>query len=175
MKITKEPLNQATADRESQKPLQQSTFAQVDAESDEVTINNDHVLMPLINNQNYGYIGKFWVGSGEPQEIKILLDTGSANSWISGFDKEKTTDETFTEPESHGEVKITFGSGYLRGYFVTDQLTIGNSVDADDKLVLDDYMFGMVTEQTCFHDTFDAIIGLAYPEFAEPGVVPLFD
>ena len=36
-------------------------------------------------------------------------------------------------------------------------------------------MFGMVTEETCFHDTFDAIIGLAYPEFAEPGVVPLFD
>jgi len=33
----------------------------------------------------------------------------------------------------------------------------------------------MVTEQTCFHDTFDAIIGLAYPEFAEEGVTPLFD
>ena len=36
-------------------------------------------------------------------------------------------------------------------------------------------MFGMVTEETCFHDTFDAIIGLAYPEFAEPGVTPFFD
>ena len=150
-------------------------FAQTDEELAEVAISNDHVLMPLTNNQNYGYIGKFWVGSGEPQEIKILLDTGSANSWISGFDKEKTTDATFNEPESHGETKITFGSGYLKGYFVTDQLIIGSSSDAEDKLVLDDYMFGMVTEETCFHDTFDAIIGLAYPEFAEPGVVPLFD
>ena len=54
-------------------------------------------------------------------------------------------------------------------------MIIGSSSDAEDKLVLDDYMFGMVTEETCFHDTFDAIIGLAYPEFAEPGVVPLFD
>jgi len=66
MKITKEPLNQATADRESQKPVQQSTLAQIDEKLAEVAINNDHVLMPLINNQNYGYIGKFWVGSGEP-------------------------------------------------------------------------------------------------------------
>jgi hypothetical protein len=33
----------------------------------------------------------------------------------------------------------------------------------------------MVTEQSCFHDTFDAIIGMAYPEFAEPGVEPFFD
>lgn len=33
----------------------------------------------------------------------------------------------------------------------------------------------MVTEETCFHNTFDAIVGMAYPEFAEPGVVPFFD
>ena len=33
----------------------------------------------------------------------------------------------------------------------------------------------MVTEDDVFHDTFQAIIGLAFPEFAEPGVVPLFD
>lgn len=36
-------------------------------------------------------------------------------------------------------------------------------------------MFGYVSEQTCFNSAFDAIIGLAYPEFAEEGVVPLFD
>lgn len=33
----------------------------------------------------------------------------------------------------------------------------------------------MVTQETCFHNTFDAIVGMAYPEFAEPGVVPFFD
>jgi len=33
----------------------------------------------------------------------------------------------------------------------------------------------MVTEETCFHNTFDAIIGMAYPSFAEPGVKPFFD
>jgi hypothetical protein len=61
---------------------------------------------------------------------------------------------------------------------VEDRCTIGNpDVDASDseRLVIEQYTFGMVTEQTCFHDTFDAIVGLAYPEFAEPGVEPLFD
>ena len=33
----------------------------------------------------------------------------------------------------------------------------------------------MVTEETCFHNTFDAIVGMAYKEFAEPGVQPFFD
>ena len=33
----------------------------------------------------------------------------------------------------------------------------------------------MVIEQTCFSSKFDAIIGLAYPSFAEPGVTPLMD
>jgi len=57
-------------------------------------------------------------------------------------------------------------------------LTIGDPDDnapASSSLVISDYTFGMVTEQTCFHDTFEAIIGLAFPSFAEPGVVPLFD
>ena len=36
-------------------------------------------------------------------------------------------------------------------------------------------MFGLVTEENTFNDSFDAIIGMAYPEFAEPGVIPFFD
>ena len=38
-----------------------------------------------------------------------------------------------------------------------------------------EYTFGMVNEQTCFQSNFDAIVGLAYPEFAEPNVIPFFD
>ena len=33
----------------------------------------------------------------------------------------------------------------------------------------------MVIEETCFTKQFDAIIGLAYPQFAEPSVTPLMD
>jgi hypothetical protein len=47
--------------------------------------------MPMKNNNNYGYVGEYFLGSeggpedsctGELQKIRILLDTGSANSWI---------------------------------------------------------------------------------------------
>lgn len=75
-------------------------------------------------------------------------------------------------------MKITFGSGYLRGYFVNDQVTVGDVSEGaadDQRLTLGNYTFGMVTEETCFQDSFDAIIGMAYPEFAEPGIVPFFD
>ena len=36
-------------------------------------------------------------------------------------------------------------------------------------------MFGMVTKDTTFNEDFDAIIGMAYPEFAFPDTVPFFD
>ena len=36
-------------------------------------------------------------------------------------------------------------------------------------------MFGLVTKETVMDDTHDAIIGLAYPELAEKGIVPFFD
>lgn len=98
--------------------------------------------MPLTNNNNYGYVGEFYLGSvgsstdestGSLQKIRILLDTGSANSWIrskqaltedSGealaFDPEESRGGTFEEPDDDHKqnVHITFGSGSLRGYFV---------------------------------------------------------
>ena len=40
---------------------------------------------------------------------------------------------------------------------------------------MENYMFGLVTENSAFTENFDAIVGMAYPEFAEPGVVPFFD
>ena len=88
--------------------------------------------------------------------------------------------DTFHEPDEENRdiIRITFGSGYLEGYFVEDQCTIGDvseNADTSAQLVLDTYTFGMVTEQTCFHDSFDAIVGMAYPSFAEPGITPFFD
>ena len=37
--------------------------------------------VPLKNNYNYDYIGKFYVGN-PPQEMRACFDTGSANGWI---------------------------------------------------------------------------------------------
>ena len=37
------------------------------------------------------------------------------------------------------------------------------------------WTFGMVVDHTVFNGKFDALIGMAYPQFAERGVTPLFD
>ena len=36
-------------------------------------------------------------------------------------------------------------------------------------------MFGLVLEDQVFQNNFDAIVGMAYPQFAEHDVVPFFD
>ena len=38
--------------------------------------------MTLDNSENMGYVGEFFLGSENPQKIRALFDTGSANSWI---------------------------------------------------------------------------------------------
>ena len=58
----------------------------------ETSIGSDHVIMPLTNHGNYGYIGIYYIGAdhdeddgcygGELQPIRMILDTGSANSWV---------------------------------------------------------------------------------------------
>ena len=65
----------------------------------------------------------------------MILDTGSSNSWVSSFEPTKSTGGTYFEPGENDKkhVKITFGSGYLKGFFVKDQVTIGDvSDDAED-------------------------------------------
>ena len=162
------------------------------ASSNGSTIGQGEVAMTLDNTENMGYVGEFYLGSESPQKIRALFDTGSANSWIlskeageivseakkqehNWFDKSLST--TFTEPEDDQKqwVKINFGSGYLNGYFVHDSCTLGDLDDASNQLVIENYMFGLVIENSAFTENFDAIVGMAYPEFAEPGVVPFFD
>ena len=56
-------------------------FTQVGTES-AASIEQGKVRLDMKNTYNYGYIGEFHLGSGEPQKIRALFDTGSANSWI---------------------------------------------------------------------------------------------
>jgi len=97
------------------------------------------VREPLTNSQNLSYIGEIYIGSGTPQKVRAIFDTGSANPWILSlkgtesmkehqerhpFDPKLST--TFKEPgmpdmpkDKHW-VRISFGSGEIRGYFVND-------------------------------------------------------
>ena len=124
-----------------------------------------------------------------PQEISCIFDTGSANPWIASrhvkdsvadydgpFYNEKKSD-TFIAPKEKHWAKINFGSGSLKGYFAKDSVMLGDPDDKDGQLVLPDWTFGLVVEadSNMFDGGFDAIIGMAYPTFAEEGVTPFFE
>ena len=162
-----------------------------DEESDELddaALMNVKVKEPLTNCQNLSYIGELYIGSTDvPQKVRAIFDTGSANPWIlsSEGNKDATLNDsydpdlssTFTEPADVDKqhVEITFGSGYIKGYFVSDSVLLGDPTDPSNQLVVSDWTFGMVTDHEVFSAKFDALIGLAYPDFAEDGVTPLFD
>lgn len=52
---------------------------------------------------------------------------------------------------------------------------LGDPNDENSNLSVSEWTFGVVTESTVFSEDFDAIIGMAYPSFAEPGVTPFFE
>lgn len=61
----------------------------------------------------------------------------------------------------------------LAGHFYTDDLTFGNGAN---QIKIKNQKFGNVEEEKdIFNGDFEAIIGLAYPALAEPGVTPVFD
>ena len=81
--------------------------------------------------------------------MRVLFDTGSANSWIISKEsndrkpKDKRGDNLFydkelsptaDEPDDDEKywVKISFGSGSLQGYFIHDQCTLGSLEDTSN-------------------------------------------
>merc|ERR1712228_455398 len=102
-------LNSATQNEDGSEP-----DALAETETGVTAVGNDHVHMLLQNNQNYGYIGTFYLGSqsdeegdqGELQPIRILLDTGSANSWI--MSKEAVAEGS--ESKTYDPAKSTGGT-----------------------------------------------------------------
>ena len=78
-----------------------------------------------------------------------------------------------TVEKSDQGAHITFGSGSLSGHFFTDTMTIGEGAH---KIQIENQRFGNVEKQKhIFKGSFEAIIGMAYPSFAEKGVTPVFD
>lgn len=69
-------------------------------------------------------------------------------------------------------VNISFGSGDLSGGFGTDLCTLGG---AESNLEIKDFSFGSVLKQRNIFNSFDALVGLAYPSMAHENHVPLFD
>lgn len=73
---------------------------------------------------------------------------------------------------------VEFGSGELFGHFVIDDVRLGGcSGAASGQIHIKNQKFGRVElQKTIFTGkNFEAIVGLAYPTLAEPGVTPVFD
>lgn len=125
------------------------------------------------------------MGSNPPQKIRALFDTGSANTWILNK-KVKTHDLHFayddtkstTAKKTAQKAYISFGSGSLSGHFMLDDFRIGGCeyCQSTSQLLIKNQKFGDVEkEDSIFRENFDAIVGLAYPNFAEKGITPVFD
>ena len=45
-------------------------------------VEHGEVTMDMKNDKNIGYAAEFYLGTGKPQKIRAMFDTGSANSWV---------------------------------------------------------------------------------------------
>jgi len=145
------------------------------------------------NLNNFGYVGTLHIGN-PPQKVRTLFDTGSTNSWVLSdlaciriskkmmareggyYCYEPLRSKTFhiDEHDKRYEAAVEFGSGKLDGFFVHDKCTIGDPKSPENKLVLNDFNFGLVEHQNAFQD-FDALVGLAYKSIGIKGKMPFFD
>lgn len=178
-------------------------YAQLGDEDDREVVGDARKAALYLNNvRNVAYIGKLYVGSNN-QMVRANFDTGSSNPWIFSkeckknskkammnpmmmmkgaakknwkdahlFDQEES--KTFKDWVRPEKVHITFGSGTIDGRIVKDTITIGKPNDSHS-LKIEDFEFGLATTSPMAGGIFDALIGLAYPQFAHEGVTPFFD
>ena len=137
--------------------------------------------LDLNNIDNFDYIGTIYVGN-PPVPVRACFDTGSANSWImssfckteqclSGNNNIYDPEESYSSIQTKKYASIQFGEGDLNGHFAFDDYRVGRGENA---IHIKKQIFGMVEEEHIFDDTYDSIIGLAYPEMSAHGH-PMFD
>ena len=132
----------------------------------------------MYNDQDQAYMADIYIGT-PPQKIRAIFDTGSSNSWILNSSVKRLNGLAYdnkassTAQSTDQAATITFAQGMLAGHFYTDDLAFGNDAN---KILIKNQKFGNVEEEKdIFNGDFEAIIGLAYPALAEPGVTPVFD
>lgn len=90
------------------------------------------------------------------------------------YDEKKSSSAIMTAQKAY----ISFGSGSLSGHFYVDDFRVGGCefCQSSSQLLIKGQKFGNVEkEDSIFRENFDAIVGLAYPNFAEKGIAPVFD
>lgn len=128
---------------------------------------------------NSQYVGTVALGT-PAQDLEVIFDTGSANFWINskmcqelGCQSHKAYDhQSSSSFEKFGtEIEVQFGSGSVMGRLNYEKVKIGNIEIAQQG-------FGEIFEesgQVFIEGRFSGILGLAFPQMATSGVVPVFD
>ncbi len=147
---------------------QETLLNSVDAAQNAV-LAGDHddahvIALSLYNHRDTQYMGRIGVGS-PPQYFWVIFDTGSSNLWLSssmcksvGCLQKPTYSRTSssTARQLGFDIQVRFGTGVIKGFLVSDTLTLG-------PLQVHGQTFAEITEEIgrVFHSArFSGIMGL---------------
>ncbi|XP_029170177.1 lysosomal aspartic protease-like [Nylanderia fulva] len=128
------------------------------------------------------FYGNITIGT-PPQEFKVVFDTGSANLWVPSKkcdifysvtcvknDKYDST-KSSTYIQNGTEIKIPYGSDFIRGNISTDVVSIAGLNVQNQTFIEATYVPGyeFLTAR------FDGILGMSYYNISVSGITPVFD
>uniref|UniRef100_A0A7M4E6U3 Embryonic pepsinogen-like n=1 Tax=Crocodylus porosus TaxID=8502 RepID=A0A7M4E6U3_CROPO len=137
------------------------------------------VSEPLLNYFDTEYYGTIYIGT-PPQEFTVVFDTGSSNLWVPSVTCKSPACQNhprFNSSKSstyHGtgtNISIQYGTGSMTGVVGSDTVLVSSIIDTNQQLALSTSEPGDFFTYT----SFDGILGLAYPDLASGGLVPVFD
>ncbi|KAF8264374.1 family A1 protease [Lactarius quietus] len=111
---------------------------------------DDAVVGAAVTNVATFYQASVGIGSRLPLVNNLLIDTGSANTWVGAG---KAYVQTSTSVQTDDSVSVSYGSGSFSGAEYLDTVTIA------DGLVIPQQSIGIASQSTGF-DGFDGILGI---------------
>ncbi|XP_035183466.1 pepsin A-like [Oxyura jamaicensis] len=134
---------------------------------------------PLENIMDAEYVGAISIGT-PPQQFLVLFDTGSSDLWVPSVDCSSpacVSHERFdprlsaTHRATGQPVSIQYGTGSMTGVLAYDTVRVGNIQVSNQAIGLSKKEPGSFLT----HQTFDGVVGLAFPSIASSGAIPIFD